>query len=128
MRETLAERQAITLDYLIGMTMGDLDRLGTLIDVEVDRLAGQKGPKLNLVVTDAFGKRQQMVRGLTRLLGIESTIRFQNIQLNQTKNSVSLNGPVQIIVESDGAAKFDPTFGSVTVDSPSADEISSANG
>jgi hypothetical protein len=46
---------------------------------------------------------------------------------NPMSKAVSYNGPVQIIVEA-GNGQFEPEFGEARISSPSADEISSAQG
>jgi len=122
--DTLNERQLEMVNFLLRSSIADFVALGEQID---------QAEKFSLVVTDAYGKRAQIARNLARFMGIESTIKVQNIQnnLHLTKSSqnteVSLNGPVQIIVEGNGG-QFDNEFGQVRVDSPSADEISSATG
>jgi hypothetical protein len=105
---------------LVKHSIDDFISLGEQID---------QSEKFSLVVTDAYGKRAQIARNLARFLGIESTIKVQNnnIQLNDNRKQISMNGPVQIIVEQNGSG-FDPEFGSVRMDSPSPDEISSATG
>ena len=119
---TLNERQIETFNFLVRNSLDDFASLGEQID---------ESEKFSLVVTDAYGKRAQIARNLARFLGIESTIKVQNIQnnlqLNDNRKQVSMNGPVQIIVEQNGSG-FDPEFGQVRMDSPSADEISSATG
>jgi hypothetical protein len=119
---TLNERQIETFNFLVRKALDDFSALGVQID---------QSEKFSLVVTDAYGKRAQIARNLARFLGIESTIKVQNIQnnlqLNDNRKQVSMNGPVQIIVEQNGSG-FDPEFGQVRMDSPSADEISSATG
>ena len=129
---TLGERQAVVFDMLVRNSIEDFDRLGEMIDIEVMRLMSQKGgPKLSLVVTDAYGKRLQLQRNLANFLGISQNVKIQNIQnnlhLSDNRKSVSMNGPVQIIVEA-GNGQFDPEFGEARISSPSADEISSAQG
>jgi hypothetical protein len=117
---TLNERQIETFNFLVRNSLDDFASLGEQI---------AESEKFSLVVTDAYGKRAQIARNLARFLGIESTIKVQNnnIQLNDNRKQVSMNGPVQIIIEQNGSG-FDPEFGSVRMDSPSADEISSATG
>lgn len=120
---TLSERQAVMFDFLAKTSLDDLDALGQMIDRMDD----------GLVTTDAFGKRLQIVRNLANLFGLSSTVKVQNIQnnlhVNKTQNTVSMNGPVQIIVESNGG-QFDQSHGTdrVRMGGPSADEISSAVG
>ncbi|SRR6266446_6058364 len=119
----LSDRQAIAFDFLVRKSMEDFEQLGNLID---------QAEEFSLVVTDAYGKRVQIARNLARFMGIESTVKIQNIQnnlhLTKNENQVSLNGPVQIIVEGNGG-QFNPEHGQdqIRMDSPSADEISSAS-
>jgi hypothetical protein len=117
---TLNERQMETFNFLVKHSIDDFISLGEQIS---------ESEKFSLVVTDAYGKRAQIARNLARFLGIESTIKVQNnnIQLNDNRKQVSIQGPVQIIVEQNGSG-FDPEFGQVRMDNPSADEISSATG
>lgn len=121
LNKTVSGRRAIVFDSLVKSCLGDLDELGQMI-VRLDD---------GLVATDAYGKRNQIVRTLARFFGIESMIRIQNIQnnlqLNDNRKSVTTQGPVQIIVEGNGG-QFDPEYGQVRVDSPSADEINSSSG
>jgi predicted transcriptional regulator len=122
MMATLSERQIIVLDMMLRSSLEDHERLGQLIDEQ---------EKFSLVVTDAYGKRIQILRNVANFLGISQNVKIQNIQnnlhLSDNRKAVSMNGPVQIIVEA-GNGQFDPEFGEARVSSPSADEISSAQG
>jgi len=122
MLATLPERQAIIFDMLIKTSLDDLEALGRLIDQE---------EKFNLVVTDAYGKRIQIARNLANFTGLSSNVKVQNIQnnlqLNDNRKEVTMNGPVQIIVEGN-SGEFDPNYGQVRMDSPSTDEINSSSG
>ena len=116
------ERQPIIFDKVLRDGINDHEALGRLIKAQ---------NKPSLFTTDAYGKRTQIRRDLLRLVGIDQQIKIQNIQnnlqLNDNRKQVSMQGPVQIIVEANGG-QFDPEFGQVRMDNPSADEISSAQG
>ena len=121
MLSTLSERQAIIFDMLMKTSLDDLDALGALIEKE---------EKFSLVVTDAYGKRLQICRNLANFTGLSSNVKVQNIQnnlqLNDNRKEVTMNGPVQIIVE---GGEVDPEFRTGhRVDSPSPDEINSSSG
>ncbi len=122
--EQVARKQPVIFDKLISDSLKDYDELEEFIKSQ---------EKSSLVVTDAYGKRRSIRGDLARLFGIESTIKVQNIQnnlqLNDNRRQVSMNGPVQIIVEGNGG-QFDSEHGEgqIRMDAPSADEISSASG
>ena len=117
----ISEKQAIIFDLVLRESYNDLIGLKRIIDEE----------EAGLVTTDAYGKRVQILRNLIKFSGVEQPIKnlHQHVHLNN-KTELSLNGPVQIIVEQDGGGKFDTAHGNgrVRVDSPSADEITSASG
>ncbi len=122
MMSTIDARQVALFDMIIKSSIEDHERLGQLID---------RAEEFSLVVTDAFGKRQVILRNLANFTGISSTIKVQNIQnnlqLNDNRKSITTEGPVQIIVEGN-SGQFDSEYGQVRVDSPSADEINSSGG
>jgi predicted transcriptional regulator len=124
MLATIPAKQALVFDMVLQESLKDHQALQQLIDLE---------EKASLVVTDAYGKKIQIRRDLLKLVGVEQPIRdlhkheHKHIHVGE-KTEVSLNGPVQIIVEENGGG-FDPNHGAgqIRVDSPSADEISSAS-
>jgi hypothetical protein len=117
---TLNERQLETFNFLVRKSLDDFADLG-------EQIAQQE--KFSLVVTDAYGKRAQIARNLARFLGIESTVKIQqnNFQLNDNRRHVSLNGPVQIIIEANNG-EFDPEYGSFRVEHPSAGDLAASGG
>lgn len=118
-RATISERQIAVFNFLVRTSIEDFEALGQLID--------QIEP--SMVMTDAYGKRKEIARNLATFLGISSNVKniTNNVQLNDNRRQVSLNGPVQIILEANNG-EFNPEFGSCRVERPSAGDIASSSG